>query len=102
MKYQYSHISQAIDQLKSNGFTMDMSLPSNLSKFDNGEWKVDDFRITGVIRYEGNTDPADQAVVYVIESDDGTKGFLVSGYGISADNAKAEMLLKNLHMEYQK
>lgn len=55
-------------------------------KFD-----INDFEIVEVFRFEGNTDPSDEAIVYAIESVKGTKGILVSGYGISAEGMSAEM-----------
>jgi hypothetical protein len=51
-----------------------------------------------VYRFEGNTDPADEAIVYGIESTSGMKGVLVTGYGISAEGMGAEMAKKlSLH-----
>lgn len=45
-------------------------------------------------RFEGNTDPADEAVVYGIASLNGLKGVLVTGYGISAEGMGAEIAKK--------
>jgi hypothetical protein len=44
--------------------------------------------------YEGNTDPADEATVYGIQSKTGIKGILVTGYGISTDNFSTAILNK--------
>jgi hypothetical protein len=40
------------------------------------------------------TDPADNSVVYAIESDNGTKGVLVNAYGVYADTLSADMITK--------
>ena len=41
------------------------------------------------------TDPADEAIVYAIESTDGTaKGVLINGYGIYTDSLSDQMLKK--------
>ncbi|HEV3251772.1 MAG TPA: phosphoribosylpyrophosphate synthetase, partial [Puia sp.] len=53
-----------------------------------------EFEITEMYRFEGNSDPADEAVVYAIESKHGQKGVLVNGYGISADSLGVEMMQK--------
>ena len=45
-----------------------------------------------VYRYEGDTDPADEASVYDIESKSGMKGILVTGYGVSDDTFSTELL----------
>jgi hypothetical protein len=52
----------------------------------------DEFDIVDVYRYEGDTDPADEASVYDIESKSGMKGFLVTGYGVSDDTFSTELL----------
>ena len=54
----------------------------------------EEFEITEVYRFEGNSDPADEAVVYAIESRHGQKGILVNGFGISADPVSDEMVEK--------
>ena len=55
----------------------------------------DEFEITEFHRFEGNSNPADEDVVYAIESKDGTnKGVLTSAFGLYADAASAAMLSK--------
>jgi hypothetical protein len=41
-----------------------------------------------VHRYEGESDPGDEAVVYAIESKKGIKGILVSGFGASSGKSR--------------
>jgi hypothetical protein len=44
-------------------------------------------------RFEGMSDPGDEAVVYAISSPrHGVKGTLVNGYGISSEALSAEMV----------
>lgn len=38
-------------------------------------------RIVNFYRFEGESDPADNAVLYAIEANDGVKGLLVDAYG---------------------
>ncbi|HCR53326.1 MAG TPA: hypothetical protein DIW27_02825, partial [Cytophagales bacterium] len=49
-----------------------------------GLFSPDQFEIIEVYRYEGETDPADEATVYGIESKTGVKGVLVTGYGATS------------------
>lgn len=95
--YTYDTVSEAINRLKERGFTLDFNLLENCLVCNNDRFMVDDFEIVEVHRFEGNTDPSDQAVVYAIESVKGQKGVLVSGYGISAEGMSAEMAQK-LHL----
>ena len=60
----------------------------------NDKFDINDFEIVEFYRFEGDSDPSDEAVVYAIESTTGKKGVLVSGYGISAEGMSAEMAKK--------
>jgi hypothetical protein len=92
----YKTVSEAIGDLKKRGYTIDFNLgfggvQSHTSAIS---LAADKFEITEVYRFEGETDPEDEAVVYAIESHDGHKGVLVNGYGISTDPANDEMVSK--------
>lgn len=45
----------------------------------------EDLQISKSYRFEGNTNPDDMAVLYVIKNDKGFKGALINGYGPQAD-----------------
>jgi hypothetical protein len=57
-------------------------------------YSADEIRIVNFYRFEGQTDPSDSAIMYVIETKDGTKGTLVDGYGPSADSETGSLILK--------
>lgn len=42
-------------------------------------------KVANFFRFEGMSDPDDNAVLYVIETEDGTKGTLIDAYGIYHD-----------------
>jgi len=44
-----------------------------------------DIRIINFYRFEGQSDPGDNSILYVIETADGVKGILVDAYGAYAD-----------------
>ncbi len=94
MESHYATVSEAIEQLRQKGFTMDFNLERNCIVCHPEKFNPDDFEIVDVYRYEGNTDPADEATVYAIESKTGLKGVLVTGYGISTDTMSTEILNK--------
>ncbi|GLU56914.1 hypothetical protein [Dyadobacter frigoris] len=94
MKKHYDTVSVAIEKLRKLGFTEDFNLKENCLAHPPDMIKADDFIIVDVYRYEGNSDPADEAAVYAIESFSGIKGILVTGYGISSDSASEEILKK--------
>lgn len=92
--FAYDTLSEAVNGLKQRGFTLDFNLQENCLVCQERRFDVTDFEIVEFHRFEGNTDPADESVVYAIESGDGIKGVLVSGYGTSAEGMSAEMAKK--------
>lgn len=92
--FTYDTVTEAVTGLKSRGYHLDFNLEENCLVCNNDKFDITDFEITEFHRFEGNTDPSDEAMVYAIESKDGQKGILVSGYGISAEGMSAEMAKK--------
>lgn len=96
--YSYDTLSEALKDLRSRGFVVDFNLLENCLVCHSGKFNIEDFEVTEVYRFEGNTDPADEAIVFGITSKTGLKGVLVSGYGVSAEGMSAEMAKKlSLH-----
>ena len=55
-------------------------------------YKPGQVHIVNFFRFEGNSDPDDNAILYVIETDEGARGTLVDGYGIYADPDVAKFI----------
>jgi hypothetical protein len=85
-----------VQGLKERGYTIDFNLePDRLICHESPiSLRPADFEIAEVYRFEGNSDPADEAAVYAIRSVDGRKGLLVTGFGISAEGIGEEMVEK--------
>ena len=90
----YDTVTEALAGLKKRGFVLDFNLQENCLVCRGNRFDVNDFEIVETYRFEGNTDPSDEAIVYAIESKNGEKGVLVNGYGISADAMSSEMVKK--------
>lgn len=90
----YSTVSEAITALRNRGFTRDFNLEENCIVCHPDKFKHDEFEIVDVYYYEGNTDPADEATVYAIESRSGIKGVLVTGSGMDTNSVTREILEK--------
>ncbi len=96
MKY-YETVSAAVNGLQARGYTLNLNLqPDCLHCAENDlHLHPEDFHIDEVHRFEGETDPADAAVVYAVSSEKhGVKGVLVDGYGVSAGAVSPEILAK--------
>lgn len=90
----YDTVSEAVNGLKKRGYELDFNLQENCLVCHGDKININDFEIVEFHRFEGNTDPSDEAVVYAIESITGKKGVLVCGYGVSAEGMSAEMVKK--------
>jgi len=95
--YTYDTLSEAVNGLKQRGFTIDFNIVADKLVCNHTPVSLapEEFEITEVYRFEGNTDPADEAVVYAIESKHKLKGILVNSYGPDAD-AVGDALVKKL------
>ncbi len=77
-----------MNKLQSDGFTENfvaaekgLQAPSSEKFYIPSEVKILNF-----YRFEGESDPADNAIVYAVETNDGIKGMLVDSYGASANS----------------
>jgi len=70
----YDTVSEAVNGLKKRGFNVDFNLEENCLVCHDDKFDVNSFEITELHRFEGNTDPSDEAIVYAIESINGKKG----------------------------
>jgi len=87
--YHYDTVSNAIQELREKGFNIDFNLPENSLLIENPKFRVEDLTIVDIYRYEGDTDPADEVIVYGIQSADGRRGLFVAGYAAGADQGLA-------------
>ena len=90
----YAPVSEAIEKLREQGYTSDFSIQENNLLCEGEKYNPSAFEIGDIYRYEGDSDPGDEAVVYAIESTTGKKGVLVTGYGLSSDEVSPELLKK--------
>lgn len=81
----YDTVSTTLDAMRREGYTEDFNLAENCLICNNQRFNADEFEIREVHRFEGPSDPADEAVVYGIESKDGLKGVLVNSYGYQSE-----------------
>lgn len=96
MQY-YDTVVEALKGLKEKGFTLDFNILFDNIKCEEHNICLNpqEFEIKEVYRFEGDTNPSDEDVVYAIESKDGTiKGTMTSAYGMYADSHNSEMIKK--------
>lgn len=91
--YHYATVSRALDELKEKGFTTDFNIQE--SRIINNP---DDFEIVHIYRYEGESDPGDEATVYGIKAKDGEMGVFVAG-DLSLGEKSATKVLNDLSIK---
>ncbi len=94
--YIYDTVSEAVNDLTKRGYTHNFKPCSEGIECTELNLKLspENFKIKETYRFEGITDPADEAIVYAIESNNGIKGVLVNGYGIYSDSTTDAMVSK--------
>jgi hypothetical protein len=100
----YDTLSAALTGLKARGYTLDFNIA-----FDSIQCQAHniclnpaEFEITAVYRFEGDSNPSDEEVVYAIASKNNSiKGTITSAFGLYADAVSTEMLQKlSVHINH--
>lgn len=88
-----STLSEAINHAVKDGYTEDFKYEGGgLTTGHGGSYAPEDVKITNFYRFEGYSDPAENSILYVIETNDGKKGTLVDAYGAYSDAKLANFI----------
>lgn len=94
-------LSETLEQLKQAGYTEDFNPHGEYLAGQRSAIQLapDEFEVDQHYRFEGPSDPADEAVLYAISSAKfNLKGTLVNGYGIYSDAAN-DAILSAVHQK---
>jgi hypothetical protein len=61
-------------------------------------YSSEEIQVINFFRFEGESDPDDNAILYVIQANDGTRGTLVDSYGTYSD-AGVTGFMKNVNIQ---
>lgn len=97
--HSYDTVTEAIRDLKSRGYTEDLNIPENddciICGNSNHILSPDEFEIDETYRFEGDTDPGDEMIVFAISSEKhGIRGILVNAFGTYADSHATEIVAR--------
>jgi hypothetical protein len=99
--YNYDSPVDAMNDLTKRGYNIDFNLDRSKSHIigNNGHQEVClspvDFEIDEFYRFEGDSDPGDEMVVYAISSKKhNLKGILVNAFGPYSDSGSSEVIKK--------
>jgi hypothetical protein len=93
----YETVSEAIYELAKRGYTTDFEILNEKECIACNKTAVqlspEEFEIDETYRFEGNTDPGDEMIVFAISSaKKNLKGFVVNAYGMYSDTTIAKIV----------
>ncbi len=97
-KVELTSMVRVIEKARKEGYTLDFRVSEDefLCSMDGKlRFTPDQVRIVNFYRFEGETYPADMAILYVIEAKTGEKGTISDAYGPYADD-KVENFMKQV------
>lgn len=97
--YNYDTVSEALNDLAKRGFTHDFNLHLEqeclICNNTMTQLSPDEFEIVETYRFEGETDPADEMVLFAISSiKSNLKGTLLNAFGIYAESSNSKIVEK--------
>lgn len=97
LKESFGTLSETINGLIKLGYIHDFNIQEEclVCHKTNITLSPNDFQIDKVYRFEGNSNPEDQSILYAISSTKlNIKGTLINGYGISSDETTQKLIEK--------
>ena len=90
-------LASCLNKLVLDGYTEDFKAGERglLSLQNERIYEPGQIQVVNFFRFEGASDPADNTILYVIETNDGLKGTLVDAYGAYSD-AKVNAFMKQV------
>lgn len=88
-----STLSEVLERLRQKGLDYEVKM-SDQSKMQAAglkkTYQPDDLKIIKTYRFEGMSDPGDNAVLYLVEDQDKDIGYILDAYGIYSNNEGAD------------
>lgn len=85
--YHYASVSEALKELNKKGFIFDFNLQDEAIKENPQSYEIEH-----VYRYEGDSDPDEEAIVYGISCNSGQRGVYVAGFSANSESESASVL----------
>lgn len=80
-------LATCLNKMLKEGYTENFQVTDDglesLRKHSN--YRPEQIQVVNFFRFEGESDPDDNAILYVIETNDGIKGTLIDAYGVYND-----------------
>ena len=96
-----STLSGVLERLRKQRYDNEFRMEGDLFTTTNGnQYMPEDLTIIKTYRFEGDSDPADSSVLYVIEAKDGLIGYVMDIYGAESEHDAAfDDFVRQIHMK---
>lgn len=80
-------VSSILEKLRVKKFDNEFTMaPEGFTAGNNKFYNPEDLKIIRTYRFEGESDPSDSAIIYLIEANDGLIGYSLDAYGVYSDH----------------
>ena len=91
-------VSMVMEYLKEKGYDSEFTIADSGQLLLKGKlYDAASIRLLKTFRFEGESDPSEQSIIYLIETNDGEVGYSIDSYGMYSehmDDAYAEFIRK--------
>lgn len=96
-------LASCLNKLVLDGFAEDFKVTEKglLGLHNEKNYRPEDVEVVNFFRFEGASDPADNSILYAINTSDGTKGTLTDAYGPYAEPA-VSLFMKQVEAMHKK
>jgi hypothetical protein len=93
-------LTTCLNKVINDGYTENFKVTeSGLEAIEHSKtYSPGEVEVINFFRFEGTSNPDDEAVLYVIETTDGTKGTLTDAYGVYNDPVVSEFMKNVQHI----
>lgn len=83
--------SQILEKLRENHFDNEFRwTPAGFTSRNGKTYQPEDLMIMKTFRFEGESDPADMEIIYIIRANDGFIGYSQNAYGVYSSHQEEE------------
>lgn len=95
-KQELKTLVECLNSMKRDGYDKDFQVTEEGLKTTDADkiYSPDQVKIVNYYRFEGESDPGDMSILYVMETNDGKKGTLVDAFGPYAGRKVSEFIVK--------
>ena len=86
-KIEMTTVSSVLEKLRVKKFDNEFKMtPEGFTPGNNKYYQPEDLKIIRTYRFEGESDPSDNSIIYLIEANDGLIGYSLDAYGVYRDH----------------